>query len=135
MKKLKVIPILQPNQYNKNPSYNKIKKIGKINMNKNYNKNMKEYLLIKNRINNLLIFNIKEDKIKFMKIKNLKNPINNKILKRQMLQFQVISFKKQNNILKINLNKQILHNTIINVLKFNNKKIFQNKNKKNLIQN
>ena len=69
MKKLKVIPILQPNQYNKNPSYNKIKKIGKINMNKNYNKNMKEYLLIKNRINNLLIFNIKEDKIKFMKIK------------------------------------------------------------------
>ena len=74
-------------------------------MNKNYNKNMKEYLLIKNRINNLLIFNIKEDKIKFMKIKNLKNHINNKILKRQMLQFQVISFKKQNNILKINLNK------------------------------
>ena len=97
MKKLKLIPILLPNNYNKSPSYNKKKKIGKINMNKNYNKNMKEYLLIKNRINNLLIFNIKEDKIKFMKIKNLKNPINNKILKRQMLQFQVISFIKQNN--------------------------------------
>lgn len=135
MIKLKVIPILHPNKHNKNPLYNKIKKIGKINMNKNYNKNMKEYLLIKNRINNLLIFNIKEDKIKFMKIKNLKNPINNKILKRLMLQFQVISFKKQNNILKINLNKQILRNTIINVLKFNNKKIFLNKNKKSLIQN
>ena len=58
MIKLKVIPILHPNKHNKNPLYNKIKKIGKINMNKNYNKNMKEYLLIKNRINNLLIFNI-----------------------------------------------------------------------------